>query len=386
MRWKQRPDGPCYDDETSDVREAHCARGVELRRRAVLPALAFAAELPTLPQTAPTSCFGSLYDFATASAEECPLTWNGVTLYGRIDVGVGYETHELPFNGGDPNGVETLISKNSNGSRTTILPNGLGQSNVGVKGDEPIAPDWSLVFNFQAGFNPYYPQLANGPRSLVQNNLAALEFQSANGDSSRAGQLFNTIAYAGINNRTFGEVTVGRHDSLILDGLGRYDAMGAAPAFSVIGASNTVAGAGDTENARYNTSVQYRVSIGPFRLAALYQFGGYDQGNGSNGAFDAQIGADPGDDDPRHARPFRARARRLQRNEVRLYLRHRRFDRARRDGRAARFRNAVDASRGLRLASGIRGVPCRLYAAIAARPRPVRGDAWTNHRISQTNS
>src|SRR5208337_3301383 len=133
--------------------------------------------------------------------------------------------------------------KNSNGSRTTILPNGLGQSNVGVKGDEPIAPDWSLVFNFQTGFNPYYPQLANGPRSLVENNLAALEFQSANGDSSRAGQLFNTIAYAGISNRTFGEVTVGRHDSLILDGLGRYDAMGAAPAFSVIGASNTVAGA-----------------------------------------------------------------------------------------------------------------------------------------------
>ena len=150
-----------------------------------------------------------------------------------------------------------------------------------MKGDEPIAPDWSLVFNFQTGFNPYYPQLANGPRSLVENNLAALEFQSANGDSSRAGQLFNTIAYAGISNRTFGEVTVGRHDFLILDGLGGYDAMGAAPAFSVIGASNTVAGAGDTENARYNTSVQYRVSIGPFHLAALYQFGGYDQGNGS---------------------------------------------------------------------------------------------------------
>ena len=265
---------------------------------AVLPALAFAAELPTLPQAwpqpAPASCFGGFYDFALASDDECPLSWNGVTLYGRIDVGAGYETHGVPFNGAYPNGVETLVSKNSNGSRTTILPNGLGQSNVGVKGDEPIAPDWSLVFNFQAGFNPYYPQLANGPRSLVENNLAALEFQSANGDSSRAGQLFNTIAYAGISNRTFGEVTVGRHNSLILDGLGRYDAMGAAPAFSVIGASNTVAGAGDTENARYNTSVQYRVSIGPFRLAALYQFGGYDQGNGSNGTFDAQIGGDFG--------------------------------------------------------------------------------------------
>jgi len=70
--------------------------------------------------------------------------------------------------------------------------------------------------------------------------------------------------------------------------------MAAAPAFSVIGTSNTAAGAGDTEAARYNTSVQYRVAVGPLRLAALYQFGGYDQGNGSDGAYEAQIGADFG--------------------------------------------------------------------------------------------
>ena len=70
--------------------------------------------------------------------------------------------------------------------------------------------------------------------------------------------------------------------------------MAAAPAFSVIGTSNTVAGAGDTEDARYNTSVQYRVSIGAFRFGALYQFGGYDQGNGSNGAIDVQLGGDFG--------------------------------------------------------------------------------------------
>jgi hypothetical protein len=62
----------------------------------------------------------------------------------------------------------------------------------------------------------------------------------------------------------------------------------------VIGTSNTVAGAGDTESARYNTPVEYRVNIGAFRLAALYQFGGYDQGNGSNGAIDMQVGGDFG--------------------------------------------------------------------------------------------
>ena len=56
--------------------------------------------------------------------------------------------------------------------------------------------------------------------------------------------------------------------------------MAAAPAFSVIGASNTAGGTGDTEDARYATSVQYGTHIGALRMTALYQFGGYNQGNG----------------------------------------------------------------------------------------------------------
>ena len=128
-------------------------------------------------------------------------------------------------------------------------------------------PDWSLIFNVETGFDPYSLQLANGPKSLVQNNATTLEYQSANGDSSRAGEPFNTVAYAGISNRTFGALTVGRQDSLVLDNLSRYDAMGAAHAFSVIGDSSTVAGVGDTEDARYNTSLQYKVGTGPIRLA-----------------------------------------------------------------------------------------------------------------------
>ena len=159
---------------------------------------------------------------------------------------------------------------------------------------EPISSDWSFLFNLQTGFDPYSLQLANGPKSLVQNNTNSLDAQSANGDSSRAGQLFNTVAYAGVSNPVYGTLTVGRQDSLILDGLGRYDAMGAAPAFSVIGASNTAGGSGDTEDARYATSVQYATHIGAFRMAALYQFGGYSQGNGSDGAIDVQVGGDFG--------------------------------------------------------------------------------------------
>jgi hypothetical protein len=70
-------------------------------------------------------CFSSLYDFLIADTDDCPLAWNGITLYGRFDYGAGYESHGVPFNGNYPNGVETLISKNSNGPRFTIVPNGL---------------------------------------------------------------------------------------------------------------------------------------------------------------------------------------------------------------------------------------------------------------------
>ena len=272
--------------------------GVSPAGAAALISLLCGAEAADLPArwtqapspVSPPSCFASFVDYFLASAQECPLTWNGITLYGTLDYGAGYQTNGAPFNNVYPNGVEELISKNSNGRRYVLIPNGLGQSFIGVKGNEPIAGDWSLVFNAQTGFNPYTLERANGPKSLVQNNTTPLDAQTANGDSSRAGQLFNTVAYAGLSHPTYGTLTAGRQDSLILDGLGAYDAMAAAPAFSVIGTSNTVAGAGDTEDARYNTSVQYRVNVGAFRFAALYQFGGYDQGNGSNGAIDVQVG------------------------------------------------------------------------------------------------
>jgi predicted porin len=245
--------------------------------------------LPPLAAPAAKPCFASVYDFLTSGSDDCPLSWKGVTLYGRLDYGAGYESHGAPFNGNYPNGVNTLIKKNGRRSQISIAPNGLGQSYIGVKGKEPIASDWSLVFNLQNGFDPYTLQRANGPKSLVQNNTTPLDQQTANGDSSRAGQLFNTQAYAGLSHPTFGQLTAGRQNSLILQGLGDYDAMSAAPAFSVIGVSSTVSGGGDTENARYNTSVKYQVDAGPLRFSALYQFGGFDQGNGSNGAVSTEV-------------------------------------------------------------------------------------------------
>ena len=145
-----------------------------------LPAQQPAPAQPAVPAVKP--CFASLYDFLTSGPDDCPLAWNGITLYGRLDYGAGYETHGVPFNGNYPNGVETLIKKTSNQPLYTIVPNGLGQSHIGVKGVEPIASDWSLVFKLENGFDPFTLQRANGPKSLVQNNTTPLDQQTANGD------------------------------------------------------------------------------------------------------------------------------------------------------------------------------------------------------------
>jgi hypothetical protein len=120
-------------------------------------------------------CFASPYDFLIADPDHCPLAWNGITLYGRFDYGLGYDSYGVPFNGSYPNEVQALISKNSNGARFTLVPNGRGQSHIGIKGVEPIASDWSLVFKFENGFAPYTPQRASGPKSLVENNTTPVD-------------------------------------------------------------------------------------------------------------------------------------------------------------------------------------------------------------------
>jgi hypothetical protein len=51
-------------------------------------------------------------------------------------------------------------------------------------------------------------------------------------------------------------------------------------------------GEGDTEDCRFSTAVKYRVDISKFRVAALWQFGGYSLNNAATGSYQLQIGGD----------------------------------------------------------------------------------------------
>ncbi|MGO4777630.1 porin, partial [Lysobacter sp. 2RAB21] len=93
-------------------------------------------------------CAASLANVAHAADDKAaPLTWNGITLYGAVDIGVAYQNHGVPVSQDMYTGVAYLVTKNSRDSITAIAPNGMSQSKLGLKGDIPLAEDLSGVFN-----------------------------------------------------------------------------------------------------------------------------------------------------------------------------------------------------------------------------------------------
>ena len=244
---------------------------------------------PAAAATAPPAACTSFEDFISTT---CPLTWNGITLYGTIDGGVTWQSHGTPFNGTSVVGEEYLLQKNSNRALWGLAPNGLSQSNIGIKGNEPFAPGWAFIFDLEAGFDPYSLQLANGPGAVAQNAGVPLTLQNSNADSSRAGQFYNSVGYLGVSSPTYGTLTVFRQNALTMDGVLAYDPMGGSYAFSPIGWQGITCGVGDTEDCRFSTAVKYRVDIGQFRVAALWQFGGYSLNNAATGSYQFQVGGD----------------------------------------------------------------------------------------------
>src|SRR6266446_5558538 len=211
---------------------------------------------------------------AAAPKADSSLTWNGITLYGIVDVGVQYQTHGVPISDYFPAGTESIIQKNSNGSINAVTPSNLSQSRIGLSGNEPLVGDWAGVFRLETFFNPQSGDISDALKSQVLNNGRALDVQSTNVDSSVAGQYFAGAAYAGFSSPTYGTFTFGRHVTLLADGIAKYDPMGAAQAFSLIGFSGTTAGGGDTEDRRLDQSVKYSAKYGAVHLGALYQFSG----------------------------------------------------------------------------------------------------------------
>ena len=252
--------------------------------RACLLTASLAAAGVAQAQTAPST------PAPATKAEDSSLTWKGITLYGIVDIGIQTDTHSAPFSDYFPAVSGSLVQKNDYDSPTGIAGNNLSQSRIGLSGNEPIGGDWAGVFRFETFFNPWSGDISDACKSLTLNNGKALTAQTTGVDSSICGQLFAGGAYAGFSSPTYGSFTFGRHVTLLADGIAKYDILGAAQAFSLIGYSGTAAGGGDTEDRRLDQSVKYYAKYDWLHLGALYQFG--SASGSTNTGYQLQIGAE----------------------------------------------------------------------------------------------
>jgi predicted porin len=161
---------------------------------------------------------------------------------------------------------------------STVAESGLEQSKVGLRIAQDITDDLSLVARLETGFNPLSGQLTDACASLVTNSTRPQGSQTANADSSRCGQPFNSVLFGGVSSKQFGTLTVGRQNSLQLDQLVLADPQYLSYAFSFLGYSGFNGGAGSTQAARWDNSVKYVYQNGPVHVAGMYSTGGADIG------------------------------------------------------------------------------------------------------------
>jgi predicted porin len=238
---------------------------------------------------AAVSAYAPVHAQTAAPAADDGLSWRGITLYGTIDIGLQYESHGAPFSDFYTPASTNIIQKPGREAVFGVTNSNVGQSKIGLRGLEPIAEDWWAVGALETWFNPQSGDLSDSLKSLTVNNGLSAGQQSTNNDGSSAGQLLQ-IAYVGVRSATFGTLTFGRQQNLVGEGISALDPNLASPAFSLLGASGTYAGAGTTEDKRLDSTAKYAVSYADaVHLGLLFKFNNsYASAGGT--AFQANIG------------------------------------------------------------------------------------------------
>jgi len=199
---------------------------------------------------------------------------SSVTVYGIIDVGVMGATNSP--NLGSSKWVETGTPYVSNKQQATasqgqafgMMSGGESMSRLGFKGTEDLGSGTKAIFDLEIGFNGN-GSIADGPAGVSPGNKVGQQ----TGDTALQGQLFGRAAYAGLSNDTYGQLTAGRQQNLMLDNIGQYDPVN-AQLFSPINFSGTYGGGGFTDDSRVTGLKYVWKGFGGFNANAIYAPGG----------------------------------------------------------------------------------------------------------------
>lgn len=173
----------------------------------------------TLRTAAACACLPLLYAGMAHAADTPP-----VQLYGLIDAS-----------------VQTLSNGPGESSKTGMAGGNLNGSRWGLRGNEDLGDGLKAVFTLESGFDP------------------------SNGQSLQGGRLFGRQAYVGLSDRTLGTLTLGRHNTLMIDWMSKYSPFENAG----FGGKRIDAAFSD----RMDNSIKYTGKLGPVSIGAYYSFG-----------------------------------------------------------------------------------------------------------------
>ena len=206
------------------------------------------------------------------------LTYKGITIYGTGDVGYAYQSAGLPYSATFFPGL-SWITNGGPGYRSisTLTNNAASLSEIGVKVEESLGMGFVAIAKAGTGFNPLGGELADACKAKIQAATLAASGHTptASGEGPLCGQALNTEVYGGLSNSAYGTLTIGRHASLMNEGVGNYDPNHGSFAFSLIGyAGPYAAGMGQSETALWDSSIKYTYKYGPLHASVLYSDGG----------------------------------------------------------------------------------------------------------------
>ncbi|CAG2160414.1 porin [Cupriavidus numazuensis] len=163
---------------------------------------------------------------------------SAVTLYGVIDTNVEYASHLSSGTGGY-------------GSRVALVSGGLSGSRWGLRGTEDLGGGLSAVFALESGFGV------------------------DDGKSQQGGRLFGRQAFVGLQNKSWGAVTLGRQYSTMFDALGNFVPMTYATQYEPFVYL-------EGSQLRSDNTVKYTGVFGPVTAEAHWSFGNGVAGTGEN--------------------------------------------------------------------------------------------------------
>ena len=108
------------------------------------------------------------------------ISFAGVTVYGTVDVGYGYNSNGLPASSYLNTSLDYGLQKLSGaGPVNAIQNNALEQSKIGVKIEESVGMGFVALGKLETNFDPASGQLADACQSVLQASNSAFTASNA---------------------------------------------------------------------------------------------------------------------------------------------------------------------------------------------------------------